>query len=220
MSGLAYPNDLASAILALGVGSDGHRFILRRCVEENRGHDTPCWVWTGAKCQGYGKVRGSGKPRRVHRATYELFVGEIPAGLHLDHLCRNRDYCNPGHLEAVTCKENIRRGELTYVLGERCRAGHILTPDSLKYRANGAGFCIICRRITDRKWQAASVKRPTRAAGWSNNVGQVAFASVGRACLMHLSVAAPAPARASCIGMAPAGTFTRVVHLDALGRAR
>jgi hypothetical protein len=37
---------------------------------------------------GYGLVSVGGKQQRAHRVSYELFVGPIPTGLVLDHLCR------------------------------------------------------------------------------------------------------------------------------------
>lgn len=76
-----------------------------------------CWLWPGSKDRhGYGQVRvytnGDGTNRLVytHRVTYEHFVGPIPEGLQLDHLCRVPLCCNPAHLEAVTQRENILRG--------------------------------------------------------------------------------------------------------------
>lgn len=49
----------------------------------------------------------------AHRVAYEMVVGSIPAGLDLDHLCRNRGCVNPWHLEAVPRGENLRRGRHT-----------------------------------------------------------------------------------------------------------
>lgn len=70
-----------------------------------------CWTHTGyVMPNGYGQVRVAGKTMLVHRAAYEILVGPIPAGLDLDHLCRNRACYNPDHLEPVTRKENLRRG--------------------------------------------------------------------------------------------------------------
>lgn len=92
-----------------------------------------CWVWTGArKTGGYGTVRKNDGRRKfsysAHRASYEEFVGPIPDGLELDHLCRNRLCINPSHLEpghalrkytawyraancpSVPCQENTLQG--------------------------------------------------------------------------------------------------------------
>ncbi len=82
-----------------------------------------CWIVTGRRDNaGYSVV---GKPsRRGHRVSYEHFVGPIPEGLHIDHLCHSYSDCpggdrcphrpciNPDHLEPVTTQENIRRGLL------------------------------------------------------------------------------------------------------------
>lgn len=71
-----------------------------------------CWTWTGGDSgNGYGKVRFQGKMHMAHRLIYTLLIGEIPEGMVLDHLCRNRRCVNPHHLEPVTVKENTHRGE-------------------------------------------------------------------------------------------------------------
>lgn len=80
-------------------------------LEEDRGHDTPCWVWQRTKNdQGYGQISRSGRMVYAHRVFYEEVRGAISDGLHLDHLCRVRPCVNPAHLEAVTCRENVGRG--------------------------------------------------------------------------------------------------------------
>jgi hypothetical protein len=81
---------------------------------ESRVHRTfgGCWEWTGAKDRdGYGTMHHRNRPYRAHRFAYEQFVGPIPDGLVIDHLCTNRGCVNPEHLEPVTNAVNIKRGE-------------------------------------------------------------------------------------------------------------
>lgn len=69
-----------------------------------------CWIWQGAKLkEGYGVIGVRGKLQLTHRIAYKEFVGPIPVGYHIDHLCRVTSCCNPTHLEPVTPKENYRR---------------------------------------------------------------------------------------------------------------
>jgi hypothetical protein len=69
-----------------------------------------CWEWQGYVMKsGYGQAGHNRRPQYVHRLSYAVFVGPIPDGLHIDHLCRNRRCIKPTHLEAVTQAENNRR---------------------------------------------------------------------------------------------------------------
>lgn len=73
-----------------------------------------CWIWNGAPGKnGYGRISVDNQLRYVHRVSYEHYVGPIPDGLTIDHLCRVRMCINPAHLEPVTLEENTRR-ELEY----------------------------------------------------------------------------------------------------------
>ena len=73
-----------------------------------------CWVWTGciSPATGYGYFGGrKAGTQLAHRIAYQYLVGPIPPGKHLDHLCRRRECLRPSHLEPVTPRENIRRGD-------------------------------------------------------------------------------------------------------------
>ena len=110
--------------------------------------DDGCWEWTGARNQyGYGSMRGpNGATVSTHRFVWELHNGPIPAGLQLDHLCRNRACCNPCHLEPVTQQENIRRGRAA--AKPTCRLGHLM---DIVVGARKERRCSTCERRKRRE---------------------------------------------------------------------
>jgi hypothetical protein len=124
-----------------------------RLVAEPKGG---CWTWMGSRSQtGYGKFNGLGETL-AHRVAYRLFVGPIPTGLTLDHLCRNRACVNPSHLEPVTRRVNILRGTSPQAVNARkdhCPAGHAYDSANTYHYAGKvpARACRTCTLAYQRK---------------------------------------------------------------------
>lgn len=122
-----------------------------------------CWEWRAyRRPDGYGVFNTDhSRPLRAHRVAYELVVGPIPAGLTVDHLCRNRGCVNPAHLEPVTMKENTLRGmssPATRARQTHCKNGHPLSGGNLRIDKFGRRRCRRCK--TD--WQIAKDRETGR----------------------------------------------------------
>lgn len=133
-----------------------------RIIIEDIGFETPCLTWTGSKTTaGYGNVRIAGTNHYVHRLVYEAHHGPIPKRIDgdravLDHRCRNRACANIDHLELVTNRENILRGDIKRaapkVIGPRkprarkarCKRGHEFTPENTYLKPDGRRECRTC----------------------------------------------------------------------------
>lgn len=71
-----------------------------------------CWEWTSYRDKdGYGSFCLRRSARAAHFVAWTIEHGQIPDGLEIDHLCRNRACVRPSHMELVTHRENIRRGD-------------------------------------------------------------------------------------------------------------
>lgn len=123
----------------------------------DRRGDQECWEWQAyIEPRGYGRFRGGGRRQLAHRYAYELLVGPIPDGLHIDHLCRNRRCVNPAHMEPVTMRENILRGMASGAVAvrtNRCARGHDLTHAPPRPRGVGR-YCSDCARERARAYRA------------------------------------------------------------------
>ncbi len=93
-----------------------------------------CWDWLGSlSTNGYGSIWHEGHNVRAHRFAYEYFGrATIPFDKEVDHLCRNHKCVNPDHLELVTRRENVMRGDNPEILRQR-----MLAMDREYYQAIG-----------------------------------------------------------------------------------
>lgn len=67
----------------------------------DKGLQDPCWIWMGARKDGYGRVRVGKLTRVLHRWFYELLRGQVPSRVELHHKCERRACFNPDHLEPM-----------------------------------------------------------------------------------------------------------------------
>lgn len=127
---------------------------IRRLVVVGEG----CWTSTSwHNSAGYAYTHWEGRDHPLHRVLFEILIGPVP-GLDLDHLCRNTRCVNPGHLEPVTHRENIRRGKAATKTS--CKYGHDWNePRNVLIRTNGTRICAECNRQRCRQHYAQRVGR-------------------------------------------------------------
>lgn len=128
-----------------------------------------CWYYTGPLSDnGYGlwSTSRNGGNKQAHRVAYELFVGPIPEGLDVDHLCHNRDQTCPGgkdcfhrscvrpdHLEPCTRQDNLFRSHRFHANLTHCPQGHPYTPENTQWW-NDTRKCRTCHAARERDRRA------------------------------------------------------------------
>ncbi|MGW2075059.1 HNH endonuclease signature motif containing protein [Streptomyces sp. NPDC001953] len=111
-----------------------------------------CWLWTAATADGYGRFGRDGKSTQAHVVSHELYVGPVPDGYEVDHLCRVTLCVRPTHLEAVTGAENLRRqAEAQWT---NCKYGNLFTPENT-LRQHGRRRCRTCKNAAQLKYDRA-----------------------------------------------------------------
>lgn len=131
------------------------RFLDQITPEPNSG----CWIWLGSLGHGgYGQFMVARQNYRAHRWAYEHLVGPIPHDTpQLDHKCRVRCCVNPAHLEPVTNKQNVLRGEgvtAENAVKTHCPQGHPLSGNNLRFLNGTWRACRQCHREWQRGYRA------------------------------------------------------------------
>jgi HNH endonuclease len=115
-----------------------------------------CWVWIGTrnngKKGGHARFYFEGRVGLAHRFAYEHWVGKIPDGYELHHVCEHSWCVNPGHLKAISNADHLT---LTHYGVKRpmtlrrmyCPRGHRLAGDNLIRNGGGHLWCRECRRM-------------------------------------------------------------------------
>lgn len=157
--------------------------VIERIKSRIEVNDSGCWIWTGAKTTGYGRISWkteSGKIwRSVHRVLYVHEVGPVADGLDLDHLCHDpkqckpelaedcphRACCNPAHLSPTTRRENLLRGGT--VSADRravthCPQGHELNAGNTLISTLGQRQCKACTYERNRAYYHQNKERRAR----------------------------------------------------------
>ena len=136
----------------------GNQTVLERFMSKIIKDISGCWLWSGAtNREGYGKFTVGRITVAAHRFIFAEMVASIP-----DHLCRVRHCVNPVHLEPVTMRENLLRGNTLQARNAaktHCDHGHEFTAQNTRI-VNG--FWRACRECSlsakEKKRRAAGMK--------------------------------------------------------------
>lgn len=108
MSATAEPKvrSVISRAAEYGISADEIRVRVYADIEET---EDGCWLYTkGERDWDYGQFCFKGETYVVHRITYELEYGPIPAGLLVLHKCDVPPCARPDHLFLGTYKDNAQ----------------------------------------------------------------------------------------------------------------
>lgn len=123
-------------------------------IPSNRPELGCCFIWLAhIHIGGYG-IFWSDRHHYAHRFAYETYVGTVPEGLELDHLCRNKICVNPTHLEPVPHRLNVMRSDgitAKYARATHCKHGHEFTPENTYIPPSGQRCCRTCRSHQNRR---------------------------------------------------------------------
>ena len=138
--------------------------VAERAHTKHQVNEDGCWISTySVASHGYAQIGWqNGKERHsvlAHRAAWTHVNGQVPIGMTLDHLCKNRRCVNPAHLRLLPNWENARRNQGDDWAFGTCRNGHADTNLRTTTRTAKSGrkyeamICKVCRTDYNRKWR-------------------------------------------------------------------
>lgn len=115
-----------------------------------------CWEWAQRLCKrGYPLTDRGKRQSYAHRLAFKEFIGPIPAGMTVDHVCFNPPCINPDHLRLLTHSDNSRNQRSA--AKTHCANGHEYTPENTYMRPSkhrgGRRDCRTCIRERVAKYK-------------------------------------------------------------------
>lgn len=129
--------------------------------------ESGCWIWMGsAYPSGYGCMELNGSATPTHRISWELYRGEIPAGLFVLHHCDTPACCNPHHLFLGTNQDNMTdmknkgRGKpAPIVLGEKNPSSKLTAVQIVRIRKDNRSQTTIAKQYGVTQSNVSLIKR-------------------------------------------------------------
>lgn len=120
-----------------------------------------CFVWQNfLDKDGYGIFYFKKKNRKAHRFAYYIKDGDIPAGMVIDHICKNRACVNYKHLRLVTKIQNVMENSNSLgAINKRkttCKMGHPF--DKIYGKKKPQRYCSICENEKAKRLQKKWLK--------------------------------------------------------------
>lgn len=132
--------------------------VKERVLTRIRHADNGCIETTySTGSHGYGQIGwtegGRCHMKLTHRVAWTIANGEIPPGMTIDHLCRNRKCLNVEHLRLLTNAENA--SDNGFRSRTHCPAGHEYAGLNLYVTPKGERRCRACAKEHKARRRAA-----------------------------------------------------------------
>ena len=137
-----------------------------------------CWISKySVASHGYAQIGWTGEGRTqmvlAHRASWVHVNGQVPVGMTIDHLCKNRRCANVEHMRILSNYENARRTAGRDWSVGYCVNGHDPSHQVFVTRnANASGrtlICGTCLKASRLRWE---IKNSEKSSDSKRNYSQ------------------------------------------------